>query len=210
MKQVVICCVMVVFGWSLLLPFRAFGEVSPVEDVLYEEITTEPIAVGEADRIAKDFLQKTSSGNGTDAVDLYFDADTYLLLAFPDIRRTLSEMENGQLMQEFVRYIKLVASMPELKGTKHKIISESITEHGFSKVVYVDLYGTSLEQEHALIFRKVNGGLKYFDMHREDQSMPIMLREAYLKFSDRQTPRMTLIEFFKLINKGLERRIQKN
>lgn len=162
-------------------------------------IVTEQITPGEARNAFNDYLTQIRNGNGSEAIDKYFDAMTYIKLSFSDHLSVMNRNELEALREEFINYMKKVMSMPAIRKVKHKILEERIITNGFAEVKYLDAYGTSLEMEHTIVFRKTEGRLLYFDMRRKGQSMPKMLGKFYSQYSGELSP----IAFIKTLNDSL-------
>lgn len=164
-------------------------------------IVTKQITPGEAKNAFNDYLTQIRNGNGSEAIDKYFDAMTYIKLSFSDYLSVMNRNELEALREEFINYMKKVMSMPAIRKLKHKILEERIITNGFAEVKYLDAYGTPLEMEHTIVFRKTEGRLLYFDMRREGQSMPKMLGKFYSQYSGELSP----IAFIKTLNDSLSR-----
>jgi ABC-type transporter MlaC component len=184
--------------WLALIvaPVKADDRTFQSPMVAKNWITTEQIAPGEAKKAFDDYLVKLRNGKVSEAIDMYFDAMTYVKLSFSHYLLTLNHNELEDLKKEFVKYMKKITNMPEIKNLKHKITGERINSDGFAEVEYLDAYGTSFEMKHTAIFRKVNGRLLYFDMHREGKSMPKMLGKLYSQYSGEMLP----LAFVKALN----------
>jgi len=180
----------------IVVPVEADNRAFQSSVVAENGITTERISPGEARKAFDDYLIKLRSGKGSEAIDIYFDAMTYIKLSFSHHLLVLNHNELDDLKKELVNWMKKFTNMPESRNYKHKIIGERINPDGFAEVEYLDAYGTSFEMKHTVIFRKVNGRLLYFDMHREGESMPKMLGKLYSQYSGEMSP----LAFVKALN----------
>ena len=180
-------------------PIEADDSAFQSSVVTVRGIVTEQITPGEARNAFNDYLTQIRNGNGSEAIDKYFDAMTYIKLSFSDYLSAMNRNELEALREEFINYIKKVMSMPAIRKLKHYILEERIITNGFAEVKYLDAYGTPLEMEHTIIFRKIEGRLLYFDMRREGQSMPKMFGKLYSQYSGELSP----IAFIKTLNDSL-------